>query len=135
MGDMGFNVDKRHSHLIRELSCLPEGLERIATDCPLHSSRKVQRSATMIALPRPRVLDLPVYDIDHFTHRSAGKNEGNAAWVLKEGMGAPIPSGNPRAFLNIYPGQGDVGGLGDFKDMMHGYWIFPRLAFAGKCAN
>jgi hypothetical protein len=30
----------------------------------------------------------------------------------------PIPSGNSKAFFSIYPGPGDVGGWGSFKDMM-----------------
>ena len=70
----------------------------------------------------------PVYYIDHFAYRWAGNNEGNAPWILQKRGVAPIPSGNRITFLSIYPGPGDVGGLGDFKDMMHGYWLFEHLA-------
>jgi hypothetical protein len=35
----------------------------------------------------------------------------------KKGV-APIPSGKRRAFLNIYPGRGDVGGALEAKDVM-----------------
>jgi hypothetical protein len=44
----------------------------------------------------------------------------------------PIASWNRMTFLNIYPGRGDVGPLGSFKDMMHGLGfsdILNRLFF------
>jgi hypothetical protein len=47
--------------------------------------------------------------------------------TVRKGV-APIPSGNRSAFLDIYPGRGYVGGLGSFKDGMHGYWVFGHSA-------
>ncbi len=47
--------------------------------------------------------------------------------TTKRGV-APIPSWNRSAFLDICPGRGDVGGLGNFKDVMHGHWVFGHSA-------
>jgi hypothetical protein len=59
---------------------------------------------------------------------------GIAAWE-KYLMDTATKRGGPYTFWksrcfsrDIYPGRGYVGGLGSFKDVMHGYWIFGHLA-------
>jgi hypothetical protein len=124
MGDIGDGCRTNGNNVLYGSVFLGTSLRRIMFDYPLQSWKKPNKIDCDRWMKIRDSAASPLQDRLLYPLVSKHDKMWNTAWIHKKTEVAPIPSRTWTTSLNIYPGQGYVGGRGSFKDMMHGYKIY-----------